>query len=384
MKKITLVFILLALYSCSSNPKLINENKENFYIEKPRIDYKLNSLPKDINVIYFSEEGEELILPDHIKGLLSNHYFYVNQINYFPRVKLINLSKDKSCRDANTKNSFTIIFNLMHSPENNTRFNNCLKRISDSRLFYVSSHKSKLTPNSGNQLIVDRNKDKYSLLNTLKKNNNSSVIIVDNLTVNDKEEIAKYLDKLEIRTTHKASFTQKESSQQLFNNILLLNQSAKRKRKLSRVISEEVAYQKRPRNDVTALILSASLEEARNLKPAFEYTYGNSLPVYFINSWQTNLNYSKIEKDLEGAFIVDMPYMLDLILPKEIPNIDNRTRGFAIGYDSYEILMLLNGVNNLKGIEYKGLTGSIFFEQGKVNRIPSVFQIKNGKYKSAN
>ena len=55
MKNLILGIILLFLFSCSSNPeKTIERNSEELLIEKPLINYKLNSLPKDINVIFFS------------------------------------------------------------------------------------------------------------------------------------------------------------------------------------------------------------------------------------------------------------------------------------------------------------------------------------------
>ena len=54
MKVLLIGIIVIFLFSCSSNPKnTIERKQEEQLIEKPQIDYKLNSLPKDINVIYF-------------------------------------------------------------------------------------------------------------------------------------------------------------------------------------------------------------------------------------------------------------------------------------------------------------------------------------------
>ena len=68
MKNLILGIILLFLFSCSSNPeKTIERNSEELLIEKPQINYKLNSLPKDINVIYFANSDIQKTFPDEVK-----------------------------------------------------------------------------------------------------------------------------------------------------------------------------------------------------------------------------------------------------------------------------------------------------------------------------
>ena len=58
MKNLLIGLVVLILFSCSSNPKITTErNLEQLLIEKPRINYKLKSLPKDINVVYFSDSN---------------------------------------------------------------------------------------------------------------------------------------------------------------------------------------------------------------------------------------------------------------------------------------------------------------------------------------
>ena len=52
MKNLLIGIIVLFLFSCTSNPKNTIENdQEELLIEKPQIDYKLNSLPRAINVV---------------------------------------------------------------------------------------------------------------------------------------------------------------------------------------------------------------------------------------------------------------------------------------------------------------------------------------------
>ena len=67
MKNLILGIILLFLFSCSSNPeKTIERKSEELLIEKPLINYKLNSLPKDINVIFFSNPKKQKPFPEEV------------------------------------------------------------------------------------------------------------------------------------------------------------------------------------------------------------------------------------------------------------------------------------------------------------------------------
>ena len=74
MKNLFIGITFLILFSCSSNPKSTNAIiLEEILIEKPKINYKLNSLPKDINVIYISDPETKKVYPDEVKGLSLIH-----------------------------------------------------------------------------------------------------------------------------------------------------------------------------------------------------------------------------------------------------------------------------------------------------------------------
>ena len=68
--------------------------------------------------------------------------------------------------------------------------------------------------------------------------------------------------------------------------------------------------------------------------------------------------------------------MMPIPMPKFIGEV-NRTREFAIGYDSFEIILLRYGSINSKNYVYKGLTGKISLERKKFKRSPYLFKITN-------
>ena len=77
MKSLFIGIILLFLFSCSSNPKTTLETIQGkLLIEKPQINYKLNSLPRDINIIYYSDSKIQNPFPEEVKGFLTNYYSF--------------------------------------------------------------------------------------------------------------------------------------------------------------------------------------------------------------------------------------------------------------------------------------------------------------------
>ena len=95
MRNLLIGLAVLLLFSCSNNPKITTErNLEQLLIEKPKINYKLNSLPKDINVVYFSDSNDKKTFPDELKGFLTNYYSFAKRYKYFPDISFIDLRNE--------------------------------------------------------------------------------------------------------------------------------------------------------------------------------------------------------------------------------------------------------------------------------------------------
>ena len=73
--------------------------------------------------------------------------------------------------------------------------------------------------------------------------------------------------------------------------------------------------------------------------------------------------------------------MLPTRLPSDLKRIEMKTRNFAIGYDSFQIAILLKGARNLNRVAYKGLTGEITFKGQSIVRKSTIFRIENRVYK---
>jgi len=384
MKNLLIGIIVLFLFSCSSNPKnTIESYQEELLIEKPQINYKLNSLPKDINVIYFSDSIVQTGFPDEIKGFLTNYYAFSKKNGYFPNIEFINLKTVNSCSMILNREAYNLIF-FLKGPADNKPYNLCLNKFVNKNTLLISDFDKNLVPSNYKRFLISRNDDKYELIR-LMNSYNTYAIIIDNEFTQDKYEIGEFWKKeFSKEIAEYKTFNSTESSQAIFTNLLLLDQSLKRKRRLSRTISKDLKHKIRTRQDIDALFLSVNTQEARSLKPALDYNYFEGMDVFLANDWKGDIQFLKPDKDLEGVISIDIPFMLQSPLPIDLKSLNNKSRNFAIGYDTFEIALLIKGSRNLNRTTYKGLTGKITFTEQGIERKSTIFKIKNGNYEYLN
>ena len=384
MKNLLIGIILLFLFSCSSNPKnTIERNQEELLIEKPQINYKLNSLPKDINVIYFSDSRMQTAFPEEVKGLLTNYYSFSKKNKYFPNIKFINLKADPSCSFIINRDAYNFIF-IFKDYLDKKPYELCLNRFTNRNVLVVSDLEDNSAPKNFRRFLVNRNKDKYELIRFMNSYSNK-VMVIDNEVTKDKYEIGDFWKKeFKKGVAEYKTFNKTDSSQDIFSNLLLLEQSIKRKRKLSRTISKDLNHKSRTRQDIDALFLSVNTQEARSLKPALDYNYFEGMEVFLANDWVGDIQFLKADKDLHGVISIDIPFMLPTPLPDELRALQNKSRDFAIGYDAFELALLMNGARNLSRITYKGLTGKITFKDNTIYRKSTIFEIREGIYEYLN
>jgi hypothetical protein len=188
----------------------------------------------------------------------------------------------------------------------------------------VSDLDKKSIPSNFIRFLVNRDEDKFELIKFMSSYSNN-IMIIDNEVTKDKYEIGEIWEKefnkevAEYKTINKS-----ESSQNIFSNLLLLEQSLKRKRKLSRIISKDLNHESRTRKDIDSLFLSVSTQEARSLKPTLDYNYFEGMKVFFVNDWEGDMQFLKTDKDLDGVISIDIPFMLPALLPDDLKVLQNK------------------------------------------------------------
>ena len=369
-KAILLSIILIILGSCASIPKNDLDNSFDTLIEKPNFNYQIKFLPEQFNLYYFEKNKIEAI-PSEIQGFLANLYFYKNKTQYSPKIKIIPI-KDSNCVNQERQEGFSIVFD--NTKIQNRKAGNCSEILPKLNTLYITNYPKNLEKFEYS-FLVSRESEKKALMNRI-KNSDKRFIVIDSLETNDAEDIVKALNQNDKEIVEIATFTESVSSQDLFSDLMMADRSKDRMRKLSRRISRQLASDTRVRDDIDSFFLSVGLRDARNLKPALDYVSAKEFNIFMLNSWRQDEAYEEPESDLEGTFNSDMPIMLPILLPEHIPN-TKRNREFAVGYDSFEISMLLLGGVNTKDYIYKGLSGKIRINRKSIEREPYIFKIQN-------
>ena len=368
MKNKIIILIILFISACSSVPKIERTESINTLIQKPEFNYKIKSLPKSIK-IYFNQRDDESELPQEVQGFIANSFAYSNKISYKPKISFFNF-KTEECMNDVIKEDLIIVLNL-DSSYTNIQKEKCLRFLPKSKTIYASDDEDDL--GFTNTFMISREEEKNKLIDHL-SNSSERIILIDSKKTLDKEKIKKSLQAVRKEVVEKKTYSGDLSSQDMFAELLLVDRSQERKRKLSRRITENINSDSRTREDVDTFFLSVDLQEARNLKPALDYISEKDFEVYVLNSWQTNSVYNSDDKDLFGSIHSDFPIMMPIAMP-EIINEEKRSREFAIGYDLYEIILLKYGGINYRNYEYKGLSGKIVLKDSTAKRSGYVFKI---------
>ena len=370
MKNKILILLIFAISGCSSIPRLTQNDSIDTLIQKPDLNYKTNSLPKVINIFY-SNKREGYKLPDEVQGFLENYYFYKLKIQYQPKIALISLNSE-SCNNQNYISDLNIIFDVSHNQEVLSS-SPCLNKLTKSKTLFVSNQDND-TSGFGSYFFISRKKEEEKLLNLISSKKN--IAVIDSVNTLDAPKIVQYLIEQDKTVSEQRTYSNKQNSQNMFSEILMVDRSKERLRKLSRRLSLEITGDPRTRKDIDTFVLSVGLDTARNLKPALEYLTEDELKIFILNNWRSDMAYDASDKDLVGSINSDIPFMMPIETPDFLKS-SKRTRGFAIGYDTFEIIMLKYGSSKPRNFQYKGLTGKINISGQIVSRKPYVFKITN-------
>ena len=368
MKNISLILIILFVSACSSIPKGNGGESSNTLIQKPQFNYKIQSLPQTINIFFF-QNHENILLPQEIQGFIANSFFYNSKISYVPKIVLSPITHTQ-CKIEQNKANLHIVFHVSNQPMDKS-YKECIQKLPKTKTLFVSNNQDKI--GFENTFIVSRDVEKYKLIQNSSESS-SRFVVIDSKNNIDKNSIVDLLKAYKKEIVISKTYNNETTSQTMFSEILLVDRSKERIRKLSRRLSEKVSGTSRSREDIDTFFLSLDLKEARNLKPAIDYISEKDFDIFILNSWNSNDNYQPLEKDLIGSVHSDMPIMMPVPMPKYIAEV-NRTREFAIGYDAFEIILLRYGSINSRNFIYKGLTGKIKLDRGENKRSPYIFEI---------
>lgn len=165
--------------------------------------------------------------------------------------------------------------------------------------------------------------------------------------------------------------------------MLGLDLSEQRKRRIQQTIGRSVVFTPRRRQDIDVVFLAAFPKQARQIPLQIRYHYGSGIPVLATASIMANTQDSKALKDLEGIYYSDIPY---LIKTKKYPYLLHNDpykrslyqRLFSFGRDSYRLIPLLQLLAQNSEEQLDGATGKLTMQSHQIIRHLPVAQIKNG------
>ena len=147
--------------------------------------------------------------------------------------------------------------------------------------------------------------------------------------------------------------------------LLNLDQSNIRIKKLENTISKRTQSTPYRRQDIDMIFLAATHRSARSIMPAFKFHHAGGLPVYSTSHVYTGKVNRELDRDLDGLIFCDLPWVLQNNSPlyktftTNWPRQENYTRLFAFGVDAYHLIYNLEYLENNDYASYDGQTGNM-------------------------
>lgn len=149
-------------------------------------------------------------------------------------------------------------------------------------------------------------------------------------------------------------------------NLLNLDESLIRYKKLSRFLAKGIEHVERRRTDVDAIFLSASAQKARSIYPQLRFYRATQVPVYASPQIYSGQSNPSADIDLNSITFCDIPWLFPEVYTGELSQESLRDnwqhkpskylRLIALGIDSFNIISKLEGIAN---IPYAGATGTL-------------------------
>lgn len=142
----------------------------------------------------------------------------------------------------------------------------------------------------------------------------------------------------------------------------------------------------RRRQDIEVILMAAPPDQARQLKPLFDFYYAEDVPVFATSSIYNGTSSAKRDRDLNGIIFCDMPWLINetrgqkmrhLLANRDTTN-DQFNRLFAMGVDAYTLTKHLPILKNEKS-QLPGVTGDLRLKTNNtIHRQLECAQIKDG------
>ncbi len=152
--------------------------------------------------------------------------------------------------------------------------------------------------------------------------------------------------------------------------LLHIDASQRRHAELKRVLSAPLQFQPRRRQDLNALVLLASADQDRQIRPLLDFYYAENIPVYATSTVYTGTPNAKRDQDLNRIVFCDMPWMINPQSPQHHTyqmlhrlwpeRMETQARLFAFGIDAYQLSLATPQLAAFPNFGFNGATGKLY------------------------
>lgn len=170
----------------------------------------------------------------------------------------------------------------------------------------------------------------------------------------------------------------------LLRDVLDLDDSAQRRRRLENLLGMSLESAPRRRQDADFIFMAAAAEQARVLVPQIRFHHADDLPIVATSHIHAADGSESLDRDLDGVMFCDAPALLE---PQAGGAPDSLTIGgagaqkrlAALGADAYVLLPYLDGLKQRPLFQIGGRSGVLRLEeQGIIRRSLACGRFKNG------
>lgn len=126
--------------------------------------------------------------------------------------------------------------------------------------------------------------------------------------------------------------------------------------------------------EMDVIIMAADPQQARQLKPLFDFYYADTVPVLATSSVYSGQPDPKVDHDLNGVVFCNMPWLVDASRHQQVEQLlaQQNDRGtefdrlFAMGVDAYQLTSQLGRLQS--GSTYHGATGNLYLTNQQIHQ----------------
>ena len=175
-------------------------------------------------------------------------------------------------------------------------------------------------------------------------------------------------------------------------HLLKIDNSQQRAKELRKSLGEKIHFIPHRREDFDLFFLVATPQMARQIRPLLKFYFAGNIPVYATSSVYTGIASGHANRDLEGIYFCDIPWILDKSeratqarkkLADLWPNNYNQyIRLYALGMDVYRLSHMPTRLATFPKFSVQGATGALTMDsQNHIHRQLLWAQMHNGQPK---